>query len=95
VRDPIGLDDNEREALTKISQASPTAQTLYQLVQAFRHLLHQREGEKLDGWLCKVKERYCQLKALMSFFFRKSGEERPFFGLFFVKNRDERAQKSL
>jgi hypothetical protein len=27
-------------------------------------------------------ERYCQLKALTSLFFRKSGEERHFFGLF-------------
>jgi transposase len=64
-RDPTDLDDNEQEALTKISQASPTAQTLYQLVQAFRHLLHQREGEKLDGWLSKVKE--SQIEELLSF----------------------------
>ncbi len=30
----------------------------------------------------KTPERYCQLKALMSVFFRTSGEERRFFGLF-------------
>jgi transposase len=55
VRDPADLDDEEQEALAKISQASPTAQTLYQLVQAFRQMLHQREGEKLDDWLSQVK----------------------------------------
>ena len=65
VRDPADLDDDEREALTAISQASPTAQTLYQLIQEFRHLLHQREGEKLDGWLSKVKE--CQIEELLGF----------------------------
>jgi transposase len=65
VRDPADLDDDEREALAAISQASTTAQTLYQLVQAFRHLLHQREGEKLDGWLSKVKE--SQIEELLGF----------------------------
>jgi hypothetical protein len=72
VRDPADLDDDEREALTRISQASPTAQTLYQLLQAFRHLLHQREGEKLDGWLSKVKE--SQIEELLGFaVFRPEG----------------------
>jgi excisionase family DNA binding protein len=38
-----------------ILQASPTADTLYQLVQEFLSLLRQRKGERLDAWLEKVK----------------------------------------
>jgi transposase len=56
VRDPKALDNDELEVLAEISQASPTAQTLYQLVQAFRQLLHRREGEKLNDWLSQAKE---------------------------------------
>jgi transposase len=65
VYDPADLDDDEQEARASISQASPTAQTLYQLVQAFRQLLHQREGEKLDDWLSQAKE--SQIEELLRF----------------------------
>jgi transposase len=65
VRNPADLDDDEREALAGISQASPTLQTLYQLVQEFRYLLHQRKGEKLNGWLSKVKA--SQIEELLGF----------------------------
>jgi transposase len=52
-RDPDSLDEKEQETLTIICQASETAQTTYQLVQEFRHMLHHREGEKLETWLEK------------------------------------------
>jgi transposase len=65
VRDPADLDDDERQSLAALGQASSTASTLYQLVQEFRHMLHHREGEKLDGWLAKVKE--SRMDELLSF----------------------------
>jgi transposase len=54
VRDPATLDEKAQVTLTAICQASETARTTYQLVQEFRHMLHHREGEKLDDWLAKV-----------------------------------------
>ena len=65
VRDPAQLDEKEQATLTAICQASETAQTTYQLVQDFRHLLHHREGEKLDNWLEAVKA--SQIRELQSF----------------------------
>ena len=44
---------------------SETARTTYQLVQEFRQLLHQREGEKLDAWLAKSAA--SQIHELQSF----------------------------
>ena len=64
-RDPDSLDEKERETLAAICQASETAQTTYQLVQEFRHLLHHREGEKLDAWLAKSAA--SQIRELQSF----------------------------
>lgn len=55
VRDPSQLDEKEQETLTTICQASETAKQTYQLVQEFRHLLHAREGAKLDGWLERAR----------------------------------------
>ena len=65
VCDPATLDDKEQTTLTAICQASETASTTYQLVQKFRHLLHHREGEKLDDWLSSVKA--SQIRELQSF----------------------------
>ncbi len=65
VRDPADLEADEREALTTLCQASPTAQTLYPLVQEFRQLLHQRGGEHLDDWLAKARASH--IKELQSF----------------------------
>ena len=65
VRDPADLEADEREALTILCQASPTAQTLYPLVQEFRQLLHQRGGERLDDWLAKARASH--IKELQSF----------------------------
>jgi transposase len=64
-RNPDSLDEKERATLTAICQASETAQTTYQLVQEFRHLLHHREGEKLDTWLAKCTA--SQIRELQSF----------------------------
>jgi hypothetical protein len=53
VRDPHDLSKNEQSTLQAIREASPTAETLYQLVQEFLSLLRQRKGERLDSWLEK------------------------------------------
>jgi transposase len=65
MRAPDKLDKKEQETLTAICQASETAHTMYQLVQEFREMLHQRTGEKLDEWLEKV--RASQVRELQSF----------------------------
>ena len=65
VRDPAKLDEKEQATLTAICQASETAKTTYQLVQEFRHMLHHREGSKLDDWLEKV--RASQIRELQRF----------------------------
>lgn len=65
VRNPDKLDEQEQETLTAICQASETARAMYQLVQEFRDMLHQRTGEKLDEWLEKV--RASQIRELQSF----------------------------
>jgi transposase len=65
VRHPEKLDETEQKTLATICQASSTAQTLYQLVQEFRQMLHTRSGEKLDEWLEKVRS--SQIRELQSF----------------------------
>jgi len=64
-RDPADLDEKEQEIVTAICQVSETARETYQLVQEFRHLLHHREGEKLDDWLTKVTASH--IRELQSF----------------------------
>jgi transposase len=65
VRDPTSLDEKEHATLTAICQANKTARTTYQLVQDFRHILHHREGKKLENWLEEV--RASQIRELQSF----------------------------
>jgi transposase len=65
VRDPADLDETEQTLLAAICQASETVSMIYQLVQQFRHMLHHREGEKLDDWLEKV--RASQIRELQRF----------------------------
>ena len=55
VRKPSDLPEKEQKELAAICQASPTAQTLYTLVQQFMSMIHQLEGESLDGWLSLVR----------------------------------------
>jgi transposase len=64
-RDEADLDEKQRQTLAAICQASETASKTYELVQQFRHMLHYREGEKLDDWLAKVKK--SQIRELQSF----------------------------
>lgn len=56
VRIPSDLDEDEQTELAAIRQVSPTAHTVYELVQDFMHMLRQREGEHLDDWLRQVRE---------------------------------------
>ena len=65
VRDPTDLEEREREELTALRQASGTLETVYHLVQAFVQMLHERQGERLDGWLEQV--RAAQIPELVSF----------------------------
>jgi transposase len=65
VRDPADLNEMEQTILAAICQASDTAGMIYQLAQQFRHMLHHREGEKLDDWLEKV--RASQIRELQRF----------------------------
>jgi transposase len=59
------LDEKQREALATIRQASETAETIYQLVQAFLQIVHTRKGEQLDSWIRTV--RACHIRELSSF----------------------------
>ena len=51
VLDPADLEERERDHLTWLCASHSTLATLYDLVQRFRRLLHQRQGEALDGWI--------------------------------------------
>ncbi len=65
MRDPTQLNEEDQGTLEMICQASETAKTTYQLVQAFREMLHQRKGEQLDNWLSLVKA--SQIRELQGF----------------------------
>ena len=47
-------EEEEREELATIRQASETAETIYQLVQPFLQMVRQLQGERLDAWLTAV-----------------------------------------
>ena len=64
-RDPADLSEKEQGTVVALCQTSETAKKTYELVQEFRHLLHHREGEKLDEWLAKVTK--SQIRELQSF----------------------------
>ncbi len=49
------LDEKEREELATIRQTSETAETIYQVVQEFLHMVRKLQGEQLDPWLKKVR----------------------------------------
>jgi transposase len=55
MRRPTDLDETEYTELAAIRQASPTADTVYDLVQEFMQMLRQRKGEQLDAWLERVR----------------------------------------
>jgi len=64
-RDPLDLDEKERETVRTICQASETSKTTYRLVQEFRDMLHHRKGEKLEAWLAQVTA--SQIRELQTF----------------------------
>jgi transposase len=49
------LKEKEQEELLAMRQASPMAETIYQLVQEFFRLVHSRQGTQLDSWISKVE----------------------------------------
>jgi transposase len=55
IRAPSDLKEKEQQALEAIRQASPTADTVYELAQDFMHMLRHREGQRLDVWLDQVR----------------------------------------
>ena len=66
VRDPSDLKKTEQEELTAIRQASPTANTIYELVQDFMLMIRHREGERLDTWLENVRNsQICELQRMV------------------------------
>jgi transposase len=52
---PADLEKAEQDDLTTMCQMSETAETLYRLVQDFLHMVHHREGERLDEWLERAR----------------------------------------
>lgn len=65
IRHGDDLDEKEREELATIRQASETAETIYQLVQAFLQMVRKLQGEQLENWLRSV--RACHIPELHRF----------------------------
>jgi len=59
------LKPEEQETLRQVRQASPHLETVYQLVEAFLHMVRERTGEQLDAWLATVQASH--LEALQTF----------------------------
>jgi len=59
------LKEKEREELAAIRQASESAETIYQLVQAFLQMVRTLQGEHLESWLRSV--RACHIPELHRF----------------------------
>ena len=64
-RKEADLKEEEREHLRLLKQASPKAETAFQLVNKFLHMVRGRTGEQLDGWLKEVEA--SQLQAFEPF----------------------------
>jgi transposase len=57
IRQPEGLDEQQRQALVGLCQVNPEIEKAYQLAQSFCSMLRQRQGEKrLEGWLQEAKK---------------------------------------
>lgn len=56
VRDPEKLDEVEQEDLAAFCQASAALKKVYDLLQDFLSIVHEREGRQLDVWLARVAE---------------------------------------
>ncbi len=74
VRDLSDLEEAEQEELNAIRQASPTANSVYELVQDFMSMLRRREGERLDAWLEDVRNsQICELQKMVRSIERDKG----------------------
>jgi transposase len=65
VRHPNRLDEVELEDLAAFCQVSVTLKRAYDLIQDFLHMVHHREGDRLEVWLAQVAE--SDLAELQSF----------------------------
>lgn len=54
LREPTDLDEQEQQTLVAIRDSHEALETAYQLVQAFRSMVRQRQGDRLDAWLSAV-----------------------------------------
>ncbi len=52
---PEKLDEMQQEELALIRQASPSAETAYDLAQAFMQMIREQTGQQLDTWLSEVE----------------------------------------
>jgi transposase len=64
-RNQDDLKKEEQESLQQLRQANPEIETVYQLVDKFLHMVRERTGEQLDGWLNEVEASH--LEAFDSF----------------------------
>jgi transposase len=55
IRPPDDLDETERQDLALVCRATENARLLYQLVQDFMRIVHERLGGRLSAWLAAVK----------------------------------------
>jgi transposase len=55
IRPPDDLDETERQDLALVCRATENARLLYQLVQDFMRIVHERLGVRLGAWLAAVK----------------------------------------
>lgn len=56
MRDPTSLTPMEREDVAAFCQASASLKKAYELLHAFLSMVHQREGQRLESWLARVRE---------------------------------------
>jgi transposase len=56
LRRPAELSAEEQETLVLLRSLHPETDQAYELVQQFAQMLRTRTGERLDDWLCHVKE---------------------------------------
>ncbi|MFL5701571.1 MAG: transposase [Ktedonobacteraceae bacterium] len=62
---PSDLKKEEQENLQRLRQASPKAETAYQLVEKFLGMVREQTGQQLDTWLKEVEDSH--LEAFASF----------------------------
>jgi transposase len=56
LREPTNLDEQEQRTLTAIRESKEELERAYQLIQAFRAMVRERQGDRLDAWLASVAE---------------------------------------